>query len=51
METEVVLGNDDEEIEVEDSATPTDLDGYFTQSAFRMVYQTNNYFCLKSMIL
>ena len=42
MDIEVVLGNE-EELEEASRDTPTDPDEYFINSAFRMVYQTNNF--------
>ena len=44
MSTEVFMGSPEEDEEVEDVTPPTNPDDFFANSAFRMIYQTNNFF-------
>ena len=44
MSIEVILGDDDEELEELQAETAIDPDDFFAKNAFRIVYQTNNFF-------
>ena len=44
MTIEVFMGSPEEDEEVEAVTTPTNPDDFFANSAFRMIYQTNNFF-------
>ena len=44
MATDVIMGNADDESRIERPSEETDPDEFLAKNAFRMVYQTNNFF-------
>lgn len=44
MASEVIMGNVDDESSIDRSSTETNPDEFLAKNAFRMVYQTNNFF-------